>query len=79
MTVHLSAHGVIELQGECPSEDAEALLRHLLADPNASVDWNACEAAHSAVIQVLMAARPAMQGVPRGQALKDWVQPLLLL
>jgi hypothetical protein len=78
MTVHLSPSGVIELQGICPSEDAEALLRYLLARPAAPVDWQACESAHTAVIQVLLLARPTLQGVPTGIALRDWIRPLLL-
>jgi hypothetical protein len=77
MTVCLSPTGAIELQSECPSEDAEILLQHLLANSAAAVDWSACTRAHTAVIQVLLVARPAMQGVPKGLALKDWVLPLL--
>jgi hypothetical protein len=78
MTVRLSPTGVIELQGICPSEDAEVLLRQLLANPAAIVEWQACESAHTAVILVLLLARPTLQGVPIGAALRDWVQPLLL-
>ena len=78
MTVQLSPAGVIELQGTCPSEDAEALLRHLLGQPAAVVDWQACESAHTAVIQVLLLARPTLLGIPAGAALRDWVRPLLL-
>jgi hypothetical protein len=78
MTVRLTPDGLIELQGLCPSEDAEVLLRQLLANPAAVVDWHACESAHTAVIQVLLLARPTLQGVPIGAALRDWVHPLLL-
>ena len=78
MSVQLSAAGVIELQGMCLSEDAEVLLQHLLAVPAAVVDWHACESAHTAVIQVLLLAKPTLRGVPTGAALRDWVHPLLL-
>lgn len=77
MTVRLSAQGAIVLEGDCPSEDADALIRHLLVNPGCAVDWRACEAAHSAVIQVLMAARPRLVGPPAGEALRAWVEPNL--
>jgi hypothetical protein len=77
MTVRSSAHGSIVLEGVCPSEDADTLVQYLLSNPEAAVDWRACEAAHSAVIQVLMAARPRLVGPPAGQALRAWVEPNL--
>jgi hypothetical protein len=78
MTIHLSATA-IELEGACSSEDAEILLQHLLEAPKLQVDWRACESAHTAVIQVLMAAKPKLLGPPVGSALRDWVEPLLTL
>jgi hypothetical protein len=77
MSVELSASGTIELTGECESDDAEVLLQHLLATPAATVDWRGCESAHSAVIQVLLAARPPFLGPPAGESLKRWIAPLL--
>jgi hypothetical protein len=77
MTVTVSAAGVIELKGICSSEEGEVLLQHLLASPNIMVDWRGCETAHTAVIQVLMAARPELLGPPAGVLLQKWVQPLL--
>lgn len=56
--------GLIRLQGACPIEDAEVLLRGLLEHPGAAVDWSGCDQAHGAVIQVLMAARPVLVGSP---------------
>ena len=76
MTIHLSGTA-IELEGICHSEDAEILLQHLLAEPTATVDWRACESAHTAVIQVLMAVKPKLLGPPAGGALGQWIQPLL--
>lgn len=78
MTVRLLPDGAIELLGNCPSEDAEQLLQLLLADPSAAVDWAGCEAAHTAVIQVLVVARPQLKGSPGGPELRDWVAPLLM-
>jgi hypothetical protein len=77
MSVGLSPTGAIELRGDCPSEDAEILLQQLLANSAATVDLSSCTAAHTAVIQVLLVAKPAMQGIPQSQALKDWILPLL--
>ena len=77
MTVQLLASGTIELEGICPSDDAEVLLQHLLATPGALVDWRACESAHTAVIQILMAAKPRLLGPPAARHLQDWVQPLV--
>ncbi len=77
MTVRLADDGAIRLEGDCPAEDAETLARFLLLDPSAIVDWRNCEKAHTAVIQVLLAARPATTGPPRSAFLSDWVAPLI--
>jgi hypothetical protein len=60
MTVRLNNEGVIILAGECPVEDAETLLEHLQARRDGSVDWSGCTALHTAVLQILMAARPKL-------------------
>jgi len=77
MTVRIAGGGRIELVGVCPSGDAEALLRLLLADPGTTVDWRECRGAHTAVVQVLMAVRPKLLGPPAGAPLKDWVAPAI--
>ena len=77
MTVRLSATGTIVLEGICPLEDAETLQQQLLAVPLATVDWIACEQAHTAVIQVLMASGAVLQGPPAGEFLRTWLEPLL--
>ena len=79
MTVRLNNPGDIVLEGMCSSEDAEILLQKLSAAPDARVDLRACESAHSAVIQVLMAARPKVLGPPASLILRDWVFPILEL
>ena len=78
MTVRSTEHGHIALEGACPSEDADALVQLLLTRPGTTVDWRACEAAHSAVIQVLMAAKPRLLGPPSGESLRKWVEPNLV-
>ncbi len=78
MTVSRDADGTIRLSGDCDAADAEALLRHLGADPGAAVDWRGCTRAHAAVVQVLMALRPALSGPPADDFLQRHVAPLLL-
>ena len=77
MTVRLNVDGAIVLEGICPVEDAEALQRLLLEHPNAAVDWRVCEAAHTAVLQVLLVARPAIKGPPRAAFLQHFIVPIL--
>ena len=77
MTVELANNGSIRLAGACPPEDAEELLRLLIDRPDRTVDWSACDMAHTAVIQVLLALRPVMVGAPAGNFLRTWIGPLL--
>lgn len=77
MTIAVASDGTIELHGPCPVEDAETLIQHLLATPNTAVDWSACEWAHTAVIQVLLAARIAPTGTPKGAFLAAHLGPVL--
>jgi hypothetical protein len=77
MSVSISASGTIVLTGDCMSEEAESLLQLLLSTPGATVDWRLCTSAHSAVIQILIAAAPPLQGPPACSALAQWVAPAL--
>ena len=77
MTVRLTEGGSIELSGHCTSEDAEILLRHLIDGPGRSIEWSACEHLHCAVLQVLLAARPPLVGLPEDAFLRQHVAPLL--
>jgi hypothetical protein len=77
VTVEMRADETIALMGVCPSDDAELLLQLLIASPAAPVDWRGCEAAHSAVIQVLLTAKPELRGPPAGAFLREFVEPLL--
>jgi hypothetical protein len=78
MTVRLADAAVIALEGACPIEDAETLLRHLLAAPHATVDWRRCEQAHAAVVQVLLASGVTLRGPPQGALLRLLAAPSLL-
>jgi len=77
MTVEVGSGAAIRLTNVCPLEDAEPLLQALLASPGRQVDWSGCKTAHTAVVQVLLAIRPAMIGQPSSQFLQTWVEPLI--
>jgi hypothetical protein len=68
----------IALEGNCPAEDAEALLGLLIENAGSMVDLAECGSVHTAVAQVLLAARPAIRGVPADPLLADWILPQLL-
>jgi ABC-type transporter Mla MlaB component len=76
MTVHLEGHA-IHLQGECRVEDAERLLEHLQADRSRRVDLSRAGTLHTAVVQVLLALRPAISGRSDDPFVRDWIEPLL--
>jgi hypothetical protein len=77
MTVGTGPAGVIELSGHCGVEDAEILQRHLLAAPGAGIKWDTCQHLHAAVLQVLLVAKPLVQGVPASPFLTTHIAPLL--
>ena len=68
MSVRRDDSGAIVLDGVCPVEDAEPLLRMLLTTPAAGLDWTRCSQLHTAVLQVILAA-----GVPVGPCGDAWV------
>ena len=77
MTVRVAADGTVFLEGNCPVDDAEALARLLLSDPAAEIDWHACDQAHTAVLQLLLASRRRIRGSPQTLFLRNWVEPFL--
>ncbi len=77
MTVDASGSGAIHLSGECTLEDAEPLLRALLARPGRHVNWTSVTFAHTAVIQVLIALKPPIEGPPASLYLRKWIHPLI--
>ena len=72
MTVRLNSDGVILLAGACPVEDAETLLEHLQARREGPVDWSGCTALHTAVLQILMAAKPKLLGECGDEFVRTW-------
>ncbi|MBR1150455.1 hypothetical protein [Bradyrhizobium sp. JYMT SZCCT0428] len=77
MTVVLHDAQTIRLIGACPAEDGETLLQQLLANPIAQVDWQGCESAHGAVVQVLLVSGRPLQGPPAGEFLHRFIGPAL--
>jgi hypothetical protein len=68
---------IIILEGPGRVEDAEPLLAWLLADRSRIVDMAGAEHLHAAVVQVLMALRPALRGESRDPFVRDRIVPLL--
>ena len=77
MTVHAPSKDVIVLSGRCGVEDAAQLQSHLVAAPACTVDWLACESLHTAVVQVLLVARPRIRGSPANAFLQNHIEPAL--
>ena len=78
MSVTWRDDATIWLDGDCPVEDAEPLLRLLQSNPDSVVDWRTCSHLHSAVIQVLVIAQARMDGLPGSPFLRDHIAPLLM-
>jgi hypothetical protein len=57
VSVRRDDRGAIVLDGVCPVEDAEPLLQMLQTTPAAALDWSHCSRLHTAVLQVILAAR----------------------
>jgi hypothetical protein len=65
--------GTILLEGVCPVEDAESLLQLLQATPEARLDWTRSNHLHTAVVQVILATRPALVGRCGDPWVAEWV------
>ncbi len=77
MSVRLDGN-VIHLQGPCRVEDAEPLLSLLQADIERTLDLTDAEHLHAAVLQVLMALRPAIRGIAKDAFIRNWIIPPLM-
>jgi hypothetical protein len=73
MSVRRHDDGTIVLDGSCPVEDAEPLLRLLQAAPEAPVDWTRCGQLHTAILQVIMVARPVLVGRCGDLWVQQWI------
>jgi hypothetical protein len=66
-------NGAIVLDGVCPVEDAEPLLQMVQKTPAARLDWTRCTHLHTAVLQVILAARIAPAGPCGDPWVEQWV------
>jgi hypothetical protein len=60
----------------CTVEEAMPLLDFLKSTPKARVDLSACVYLHTALLQLLLQARPKISGWPTEPLLARWLQPL---
>ena len=68
---------VAYLQKECGSDEAEPLLEWLLDHPAGKVNLKTCRGLHTAVLQVLLAAAPAVTVKPQDGDFARWLPPPL--
>ncbi|MEJ0093869.1 MAG: hypothetical protein WDN46_10620 [Methylocella sp.] len=66
---------IIHLIGECRVEDAEALLALLRADGARALDMKECTWLHTAVLQVVLAFRPAIAAPCEESFMAKWIFP----
>jgi hypothetical protein len=66
----------IFLEGVCAVEDAEVLLQHI-QEGAAMIDWGDCTHLHAACLQVMLAARLSLRGMPNNPAIARWLAPIL--
>lgn len=75
MSVELVGNAIV-LSGPARVEDAEPLVT-LLQEGGRSVDLTACGPLHAAVLQALLAFRPAVVGPAGDPFVETWLVPLL--
>jgi hypothetical protein len=74
MTVTAVGHQ-IRISGVGRVEDAENLVAFLQADNRYVVDLAEAEVLHTAVVQVLLAFRPGLIGLPDDPFFRAWIMP----
>jgi hypothetical protein len=72
MSVSRNDDGTIVLEGDCPVEDAQVLLRLFQAAPTSPLDWTRCTHLHTAVLQ----SYPRYSAYP-DRTLRRWLDPAL--
>jgi hypothetical protein len=73
VSVRRDEGGTIVLEGDCPVEDAEPLLQLLQSKPTTPCDWSGCGHLHTAVVQIVLAARPPLIGPCGDQWIERWI------
>jgi hypothetical protein len=67
----------VGLTGSCGAEDALELAEWLANNRAATVDLASCTHLHAAVLQTLLAYRPAISAALHDAFLSRWIGPLL--
>ena len=73
MTIRLDGP-TIHLDGDCPVEDAETLLRFLHEPSARTIDWTGAGRLHTAVIQVVLAADRGVRGPCGDPFVARWIE-----
>jgi hypothetical protein len=71
--VRRDSKGTIVIEGDSPAEDAELLLQLLQATPRAVLDWTQCGHIHTTVLQIVVAAQPALAGPCGDSWVREWL------
>jgi hypothetical protein len=67
----------VRFEDVCAVDDALPLLDFFKANAAAEVDLSACTHLHTALLQLLLVARPKVSAPPDDATLARWVVPLL--
>lgn len=67
----------VRFEDVCTVEDALPLLDFLKGSAAPEIDLSACTHLHTALLQLLLAARPRLATPPADPTLARWVAPLL--
>ena len=67
----------VSFEDVCTVEDALPLLEFLKAGEAAEIDLSACTYLHTALLQLLLTARPRVAALPADHGLARWVAQLL--
>ncbi len=68
----------VRFEAVCTVEDALPLLEFLKVSAAPEIDLSACTHLHTALLQLLLAARPRLASPPADPTLARWVAPLLI-
>jgi len=64
---------VARFEGQCRLEEANLLFEWLEQNPGAKIDMADCEHIHTALMQILMVAKPEVLAPPAHQFLRQWL------
>ena len=78
MSVRRDDSGNVILEGSCPVEEAEQLLQMLQSTPGAPCDLTRCNHLHTAVVQIILAARPTLIGPCGDPWVEQWIVSVAL-